>query len=116
MTKREWYMINNDTRRVYDTYKEAQAKAAGYRIDKLVIDKDWEGPEEEWVVPTDEDARHRPMVQVRCFVGEWYSAKLLAVTEADHGYRFVVDGCFDGKEGVNTYSHCRMKASESKVK
>jgi len=114
MLNREWYMINNDTRRVYDTYNEAQAKAAGYRIDKLVIDKDWEGPEEEWVVPTDEDARHRPMVQVRLLC-DWYDTKLLAVTEVDNVYHFVVDGFFDGRKGATVYDICRMKASERKV-
>jgi hypothetical protein len=121
MLNREYYMINNDTRRVYDTYKEAQAKAAGYRIDKLVmadkwvVPEDWGKPDEEWVTPTDEDARHRPMVQVS-FFGEWYDAKLLAVTEYDKDGSFVVEGCFNHREGVKTYMSCRMRASERKVK
>jgi len=122
MLNREWYMINNDTRRVYDTYKEAQAKAAGYRIDKLVmadewvVPEDWGKPDEEWVTPTDEDARHRPMVQVCRFLGPWRDAKLLAVTEVDNVVVFIVHGCFDGIESVKTYQHgCRMKASERRV-
>jgi len=93
MLNREYYMINNDTRRVYDTYKEAQAKAAGYRIDKLVM-------ADKWVVP----------------FGEWYDAKLLAVTEYDKDGSFVVEGCFNHREGVKTYMSCRMRASERKVK
>jgi hypothetical protein len=66
---------------------------------------------DEWVVPTDEDARHRPMVQV-IFLGEWYDAQLLAVTEYDKDGRFVVEGCFNWGEGVALYGSCRMKASE----
>jgi hypothetical protein len=68
-------------------------------------------PDEKWVIPTDEDARHRPMVQV-IFLGEWYDAQLLAVTEYDKDGRFVVEGCFNWGEGVALYGSCRMKASE----
>jgi hypothetical protein len=117
MQRREWYMIDYDAivgskgDLVYYTYEAAKAKAGKYPVRKVVVDETWTEPEEEWVTPTDEDARHRPMVQVR-FLGDWYDAKLLAVTEADNAYRFVVNGCFDGKEGTETYARCRMKASE----
>jgi hypothetical protein len=117
MQRREWYMIDYDAivgckgDLVYYTYESAKAKAGKYPVRKVVVDETWTEPEEEWVTPTDEDARHRPMVQVR-FLGDWYDTKLLAVTEYDKDGSFVVEGCFNHREGVKTYMSCRMKASE----
>jgi len=113
----EWFVIDygNDfddqAQMAYRTYQYARSQAGKYPVNRLVLDKDWTEPEE-WVVPTDEDAKRRPIVEVRCFVGDWHPAKLLAVTEADNGYRFVVNRCLNGRESVVTYARCRMKASE----
>jgi hypothetical protein len=117
MQRREWYIVDygvvvgSKGDLVYYTYESAKAVARNYPVRKVVVDETWEEPEEEWVTPTDEDARHRPMVQVR-FLGDWYDAKLLAVTEADDDYRFIVTGCFDGREGIKPYARCRMQATE----
>jgi hypothetical protein len=74
----------------------------------IIIDKE---EHDEWVTPTDEDALHRPMVQVR-FIGEWRDAKLLAVTKTVNADRFVVSEGLYLRGKVETYVRCRMKASE----
>jgi hypothetical protein len=115
MQRREWYMIDYDAivgskgDLVYYTYESAKAKAGKYPVRKVVVDEAWTEPEEEWVTPTDEDARHRPMVEVR-LLGDWSPARLLAVLERDNEPRYVVfdDDCDD----IDIYSTCRMKASE----
>jgi len=117
MQRREWYMIDYDAivgskgDLVYYTYEAAKAKAGKYPVRKVVVDETWEEPEEEWVTPTDEDARHRPMVQVR-FLGDWYDAKLLAVVCHGKNKFIVEEDRPDWGEVVRLYDICRMKASE----
>jgi hypothetical protein len=119
MQRREWYMIDYGREvgvkgeLMYYTYESAKAKAGKYPVRKVVVDETWTEPEEEWVTPTDEDARHRPMVQVR-LLGDWYDAKLLAVIETDNDDRFIVVHGIDlpSRDRVETYRLCRMKASE----
>jgi len=83
----------------------------------IIIDKE---EDDGWVTPTDEDAKRRPMVEVR-LLGDWHPAKLLAVVEHDDTGCFVVDEYLDRKAGevdsfqdwsIQTYALCRMKASE----
>ena len=94
---------------VYYTYESAKAKAGKYPVRKVVVDETWTEPEEEWVTPTDEDARHRPMVEVS-LLGDWLDARLLAVVERDNEPRYVV---FDGDcDDIDIYSQCRMRVSE----
>jgi hypothetical protein len=114
MQRREWYMIDYDAivgskgDLVYYTYEAAKAKAGKYPVKKVVVDETWTEPEEEWVTPTDEDAKHRPMVQVRYGDGDWQEARLLAVTV--HDSPFLVIKAND--QTRDSYYFCRMKASE----
>jgi hypothetical protein len=117
MQRREWYKIDYGSKvgvkgdLIYYTYEAAKAKAGKYPVRKVVVDETWAEPQEEWVTPTDEDARHRPMVEVS-FLGDWLDARLLAVVEHNDTRCFVVRECFDLKGHVETYVRCRMKASE----
>ena len=114
MQRREWYMIDYDAivgckgDLVYYTYESAKAKAGKYPVRKVVVDETWTEPEEEWVTPTDEDARHRPMVQVRYCDGDWQEARLLAVTV--DAFPFLVIKA--NEQTRDSYYFCRMKASE----
>jgi len=114
----EWFIIDygndfdGDIRTIFRTYQYARSQAGKYPVNRLVLDKDWTEPEE-WVVPTDEDAKRRPMVEVRYYGGgDWHAARLLAVVKNGDNDCFVVDECFDKKPRIENYAICRMKASE----
>jgi hypothetical protein len=93
------------------------------RINKMIISEEnqlicrnialsMDAEKDEWVVPTDEDAKRRPMVEVK-HLGHinWINAKLLAVLDklpGDNRESFVAQG----GAFVNVYARCRMKASE----
>ena len=113
----EWFIIDygddfdGQAQMAYRTYQYACSQTSKYPVNRLVLDENWTALEE-WVVPTDEDAKRRPMVEVRCFVGDWYTAKLLAVVKNGDTDCFVVDECFDKKPRIENYAICRMRASE----
>jgi hypothetical protein len=114
VNKREWYIVDEPgpgTPKLYNHYEVAKSVSREFPVRKLQINEAWKEPEEEWVTPTDEDARYRPMVQV-CFLGDWYDAELMAVIETDNDDRFVVVHGIDPRDRVETYRLCRMKASE----
>jgi hypothetical protein len=115
MQRREWYMVGYGVdlggtgELIHYTYGRAKAAAGKYPVRRLVLDESWVEPEEEWVTPTDQDARYRPMVEVS-LLGDWSPARLLAVLERDNAPRYVV---FDGDcDDIDIYSQCRMRASE----
>ena len=59
----------------------------------------------EWVTPTDEDAKQRPLVEVRdCEGDEWVGGELLYVRDqARYPYYTVVD------DDLIQFKYCRMK-------
>jgi len=110
VNKREWYIVDEPGPGTPKLYNQA----GKHPVNRLVIDEDWTAPEEDWVTPTDEDARHRPAVEVGFSLtnGWWQPAKLLAVLVNDADAEspwFVAEDC-DGD--IRLYDICRMRASE----
>jgi hypothetical protein len=116
MQRREWYMIDygvdvgSTAELAHYTYEAAKAKAGKYAVRKVVVDETWTEPEEEWVTPTDEDARHRPKVEVRySFENEWKPAILLMVTFIEGKPIYVAHT----KHSDNMHwNHCRIYKHE----
>jgi hypothetical protein len=111
----EWFVIDygkdfdDQAQMAYRTYQYARSQAGKYPVHRLVLDENWTAPEE-WVVPTDEDAGHRPMVQVKySFENEWKPAILLMVRSIEGKPIYVAYA--EHSDNMH-WNQCRMKASE----
>jgi hypothetical protein len=113
-------MTNEEQAEIDQAIEDGRAEMLDYRgwepYHYIAPPKAWQcyrmKPESEYVTPTDEDAKHRPEVQMKDRKnGKWERGVLFGVT--CKGTRFLVESEEDTDHGYG-YNHCRMLASKRK--